>query len=85
MHRKLVVSFTGFSTYLSGTITNSQEYPVCNVELSTDSMDGVHLPFNVVVCDLNNPNFQIIIGRDFLDIFKSVEYNGKKQNITMNF
>jgi len=59
----------------SGITYSMERKPVCNVNISNEAMDGKWLNLNVGVTDTHHPNAQIILGRDFINTFKSVTYD----------
>lgn len=67
------------------TIVGIQNLPVCNVGLTTEAMNGIIHKLDVIISDNGHPDIHILLGRDFLDLFNKIEYDGKNKTITLDY
>jgi|GEM_PF-5270099 len=66
-------------------VSGTERKPTCNLQLSNEALDGNWVEIVAGIIDCRHPNVQAILGRDFLDIFKSITYSGKDETIVFDF
>lgn len=84
-YAKLVNGIIIDSMATSGITSIIENKPVINVKISNESMDGKWVELKVGVIDTHHPNYNIILGRDFLELFKSICFDFENQKTTVNY
>jgi hypothetical protein len=69
----------------SGINSNIERKPVIQIKLSVDSMEGNWVELKVGVMDTHHPNHQIILGRDFMEIFKKVTFDFENKKTILDY
>jgi len=69
---------------ITGTLTSTECKPIALVQMLCDSTDGVWITLKVIITDIQDPNMEIILGRDFINHFV-FEYNGKTKSLGIEF
>ena len=69
----------------TGVTSTVEDKPVIEVEISNKSMDGKWVTLMVGVIDTHHPNFNIILGRDFMEMFKQITFDQENQKTILNF
>jgi hypothetical protein len=94
LYAKLVNGIIIDSMATSGITSIIENKPVINVKISNEvitthdqneSMDGKWVELKVGVIDTHHPNYNIILGRDFLELFKSICFDFENQKTTVNY
>lgn len=69
----------------SGINSNIERKPVIQIKLSVDSMEGNWVELKVGVMDTHHPNHQIILGRDFMKIFKRITFDFENKKTILDY
>lgn len=72
-------------TMMTSGINSSIECkPVVSIKFSVESIDG-WVEMNVGIIDTKHPNFHIILGRDFMEKFKSITFDFENRKTTLDY
>lgn len=84
-HAKVVQGQIIDTIRTSGVTSSIEDKPVIEIRLSNKSMDGNWINLKVAVIDTHHPNYNLILGRDFMELFKTITFDFDNQITTLNY
>lgn len=69
----------------SGVTSLVENKPVIEVRITNKSMEGKWVNMKVAVIDTHHPNYNIILGRDFMELFKEIKFDFENKVTTLKY
>jgi len=69
----------------SGVTSIVEDKPVIKIKISNKSTEGQWIELNAAVIDTHHPNYDIILGRDFMENFKQITFDFQNQKTVLNY
>jgi hypothetical protein len=69
----------------TGITSSIEKVPVIKIEISIESMDGQWINIKAGVLDIKHPNFNLLLGRDFMENFKQITFDFETKKMILNY
>lgn len=70
---------------IAGITSPIETKPVIEIQISTEAMAKKWITLKVVVTDIQHPNHNLILGRDFMKLFKQITFDFENEKTILNY